>query len=171
MVFGLLHCNIVAVDEFEKHVWQIQLMGTKPKKTRVFSAFETRRTWLENEKYVTPFYHQNFGLDYKDSIMIEEPQAWPNLSIWLKEIAATKKKLYFWKFQIYLELTLQENTPNSDGGSGGHQCRRTFVTDCRPISDENQKFEVVGILSTISDGIPTKHGSSEFSDDFSTTFR
>ncbi|CAF1864610.1 BnaC04g56450D [Brassica napus] len=68
-------------------------------------------------------------------------------------------------------VALQENTPNSDGGSDGLQCRRTFVTDCRPISDENQKFEVVGIPSTISDGIPTKNGSSEFSDDFSTTFR
>ncbi|WZZ63581.1 hypothetical protein YC2023_074951 [Brassica napus] len=51
-----------------------------------------------------------------------------------------------------------------------NQCRRTFVTVYRPISDENQKFEVVGIPSAISDGIPTKHGSSEFSDDFSTTF-
>ncbi|KAF3567624.1 hypothetical protein DY000_02013871 [Brassica cretica] len=51
--------------------------------------------------------------------------------------------------------------PNFDGGSDGLQCRRTFVTDFRPISDENQKFEVVGIPSAISDGIPTKHGSSE----------
>ncbi|KAF2597771.1 hypothetical protein F2Q68_00008469 [Brassica cretica] len=41
---------------------------------------------------------------------------------------------------------LQENTPNSDGDSDGHQCRRMFVMDYRPISDENQKFEVVGIL-------------------------
>ncbi|KAF2555227.1 hypothetical protein F2Q68_00016689 [Brassica cretica] len=64
-------------------------------------------------------------------------------------------------------IPLQENTPNSDG----HQCRRTFVTDYRPISDEIQKIEVVGIPSAISDGIPTKQGSSEFSDDFSTTFR
>ena len=56
--------------------------------------------------------------------------------------------------------TLQVNTPNSDGGSDGHQCRRTFVTDCRPISDEIQKIEVVGIPLAISDGIPTKHGSS-----------
>ncbi|KAF2545027.1 hypothetical protein F2Q70_00021115 [Brassica cretica] len=67
--------------------------------------------------------------------------------------------------------TLQENTPNSDGGSDGHQSRRTFVTDYRPISDEIQKIEVVGIPSAISDGIPTKQGSSEFSDDFSTSFR
>ena len=72
---------------------------------------------------------------------------------------------------LLLNFTLQENTPNSDGGSVGHQCRRTFVTDYRPISDEIQKFEVVGIPSAISDGISTKHGSSEFSDDFSTTFR
>ena len=58
-------------------------MGTKQKKTRVLSAFETItiRTWLENEKYVTLFYHQNFGLDYKDLIMIEEPETWSNLSI------------------------------------------------------------------------------------------
>ena len=26
-------------------------------------------------------------------------------------------------------FSLQENTPNSDGGSDGLQCRRTFVTD------------------------------------------
>ena len=50
--------------------------------------------------------------------------------------------------------TLQENTPNSDGGSDGLQCRRTFVTDFRPISDENKKFEVVGISSAIFDEFP-----------------
>ena len=76
------------------------------------------------------------------------------------------------KYSFKLEIpSLQENTPNSDGGSDGLQCRRTFVTDFRPISNENQKIEVVGIPSAISDGIPTKHGSSEFSDDFSMTFR
>ena len=26
-------------------------------------------------------------------------------------------------------VSLQENTPNSDGGSDGHQGRRTFVTE------------------------------------------
>ncbi|KAF3506574.1 hypothetical protein F2Q69_00009121 [Brassica cretica] len=61
----------------------------------------------------------------------------------------------------------KKTPPNSDG----HQCRRTFVTDYRPISDENQKFEVVGIPSAISDGIPTKHGSSEYTDELPTTFR
>ena len=65
---------------------------------------------------------------------------------------------------------LQENTSNSDGGSDGLQCRRTFVTDFQPNSDENKKFEVVGIPSTISDEYPRKHGSSKNSDDFSTTF-
>ncbi|KAF3551640.1 hypothetical protein DY000_02002010 [Brassica cretica] len=40
-------------------------------------------------------------------------------------------------------------------------------TNFRP----NPKIEVVGIPSAISDGIPTKQGSSENSDDFSTTFR
>ena len=39
------------------------------------------------------------------------------------------------------------------------------MTDFRPIFDENQKFEVVGISSAISAEISTKHGSSEFSDD------
>ncbi|KAH0863221.1 hypothetical protein HID58_080432, partial [Brassica napus] len=66
---------------------------------------------------------------------------------------------------ISLCYSLQKNTPNSDGGSDGHQYRRTFVTEYRTISDEIQKFEVVGIPSAISDGIPTKQGSSEFSDD------
>ena len=90
-----------------------------------------------------------------------------------------------------LILTLQENTPNSDGGSDRHQCRRTFVTDYRPISDEIQKFDVVGIPSAISDetwvvgifrrlfdDIPIKNvtvvvvgSSSVYSDKFPTTFR
>ncbi|XP_048624698.1 50S ribosomal protein L18, chloroplastic isoform X3 [Brassica napus] len=47
--------------------------------------------------------------------------------------------------------------PNSDGVSDGLQCRRTFVTDFRPISDENKKFEIVGIPSAISDEYPRKH--------------
>ena len=66
------------------------------------------------------------------------------------------------KYSFKLEIpSLQENTPNSDGGSDGLQCRRTFVTDCRPISDENQNFEVVGIPSEILRNIPTTKGFIE----------
>ena len=74
--------------------------------------------------------------------------------------------------------SLQENTPNSDGGSDGHQCGRTFVTDYRPISDENQKFEVVGIFRRLFDDIPIKNvtvvvvgNSSEYTDELPTIFR
>ena len=40
---------------------------------------------------------------------------------------------------IPMENALQENTPNSDGGSDGHQGRRTFVTEYWQISDQIQK--------------------------------
>ena len=45
------------------------------------------------------------------------------------------------------------------------------VCDGLPTNFRRKPIEVVGISSAISDGISTKHGSSEFSDDFSTTFR
>ena len=68
------------------------------------------------------------------------------------------------RFQRIQHISLQENTPNTDRASDGIQCRRKFLTDFRPISDENKKIEVVGIPSANSDEFPKKHGSSEFSD-------
>ncbi|CAN6827805.1 unnamed protein product, partial [Brassica oleracea] len=76
-----------------------------------------------------------------------------------------------------------------DGGSDGHQCRRTFVTDYRPISDETRvvgifrrhsdkkcnrcsRRKFVGIFRRISDDIPINSTvvgiPSESSDEFLT---
>ncbi|KAF3604110.1 hypothetical protein F2Q69_00037919 [Brassica cretica] len=81
------------------------------------------------------------------STPIKSPTAPPP---WLKcdctdEISVEEETSMLWS------KALQENTPNSNGDSDGPQCRRTFVTDYRPISDENQKIEVVEIPSAISD--------------------
>ena len=52
------------------------------------------------------------------------------------------------------------------------------MTDYLPISDENQKFEVVGIFRRLFDDIPIKYvtvvvvgNSSEYTDELPTTFR
>lgn len=52
--------------------------------------------------------------------------------------------------------TLQENTANPDGSSGGRNIRRKIVTKFRLNTDEGPKPTFVGFSFEYSDDSPTK---------------
>lgn len=91
MPLDLLQYNLMVVDEFEKkNLDNLTYEYKQPEKNGVFFAFGDITIWLDNEKYATSLY---FISECKYLIaIINEPYAWLNFLIKLKEIFMLQQK-------------------------------------------------------------------------------